>query len=132
MNNSRNLRNELKKSRKIYFTDCGIRNYVIGDWRSLDMRGGDEVGHLWENYLVSERAKWRLVNEPETRDFFWRTTQQQEIDLVEETAQQGLRAFELKRDPQKAQRALPKTFRSAYPEAVCRGISMANVSEFLI
>lgn len=132
MSYSRNLRNELKKSRKIYFTDCGIRNYVIGDWRPLDMRSGDEVGHLWENYLVAERAKWRLVNEPETRDFFWRTTQQQEVDLIEETAQMGLRAFELKRDPKKAQRALPKTFRSAYPEAACYGISTENVAEFLI
>ena len=83
---ARNLRNELKKSRKIYFNDCGIRNYIIGDWRPLDMRGATEAGHLWENYLVAERAKWRLVHEPETREFFWMTTQQQEVDLVEESA----------------------------------------------
>ena len=56
---ARNLRNELKKSRKIYFNDCGIRNYIIGDWRPLDMRGATEAGHLWENYLVAERANGR-------------------------------------------------------------------------
>lgn len=44
---SRNLRNELKKSRKVYFYNLGIRNYVLGDWRALDLRGGDEVGHIW-------------------------------------------------------------------------------------
>ena len=54
------------------------------------------------------------------------------VDLVEETAQMGLLAFELKRDPKKAQRAMPKTFRSAYPDATCCGISTENVAEFLI
>jgi predicted AAA+ superfamily ATPase len=51
---SRNLRNELKKSRKVYFYDLGIRNYVLGDWRPLNLRGGDETGHIWENYVISE------------------------------------------------------------------------------
>ena len=58
---ARNLRNELRKSKKIYFNDCGIRNYVVGDWRPVNMRGPVEAGHLWENYLFAERAKWRLV-----------------------------------------------------------------------
>lgn len=128
---SRNLRNELKKSKKVYFMDCGIRNYVIGDWRPLQSRGRDEIGHLWENYLIAERAKWRLVHEPETRDFFWRTAQQQEVDLVEESAV-GLRAFELKLDPKKAARGLSKTFTNAYPNAVCRGVSVADYNEFLM
>ena len=131
MSFSRNLRNELKKSKKIYFVDCGIRNYVIGDWRPLDARGNDEVGHLWENYLVGERAKWRMTHEPETRDFFWRTTQQQEVDLVEENAA-GLRAFEFKWNARKAGRPLPRTFTSAYPFAICRSISRDNALEFLM
>jgi len=128
---SRNLRNELKKSKKIYFTDCGIRNYVIGDWRPLMARGGTEVGHLWENYLVAERAKWRLLHEPETRDYFWRTTQQQEVDLVEESASE-LRAFQFKLDPKKAAKPISKTFASAYPHAVCKGISAADYNDFLM
>ena len=123
---ARNLRNELKKSRKIYFNDCGIRNYIIGDWRPLDMRGATEAGHLWENYLVAERAKWRLVHEPETREFFWRTTQQQEVDLVEESAS-GMKAFEFKWNPRKGKIAPPKTFRSAYPDADCRTITPQDV-----
>ena len=127
---ARNLRNELKKSRKIYFNDCGIRNYIIGDWRPLDMRGATEAGHLWENYLVAERAKWRLVHEPETREFFWRTTQQQEVDLVEESAF-GMKAFEFKWNPRKGKIAPPKTFRSAYPDADCRTITPQDVLEFL-
>ena len=127
---ARNLRNELKKSRKIYFNDCGIRNYIIGDWRPLDMRGATEAGHLWENYLVAERAKWRLVHEPETREFFWRTTQQQEVDLVEESAS-GMKAFEFKWNPRKGKIAPPKTFRSAYPDADCRTITPQDVLELL-
>ena len=127
---ARNLRNELKKSKKIYFNDCGIRNYIIGDWRPLDMRGATEAEHLWENYLVAERAKWRLVHEPETREFFWRTTQQQEVDLVEESAS-GMKAFEFKWNPRKGKIAPPKTFRSAYPDADCRTITPQDVLEFL-
>ena len=105
---SRNLRNELKKSRKVYFYDLGIRNYVVGDWRSVEARGQDEAGRLWENYLIAERLKWRLRNEPDTRAFFWRTVQGQEIDLVEESAA-ALRAFEIKWNPAKAKRTLPST-----------------------
>ena len=127
---ARNLRNELRKSRKIYFNDCGIRNYVVGDWRPVNMRGPVEAGHLWENYLVAERAKWRLVHEPETREFFWRTAQQQEVDLVEESAS-GVKAFEFKWNPRKGKIAPPKTFRSAYPDADCRTITPQDVLEFL-
>ena len=127
---ARNLRNELKKSRKIYFNDCGIRNYVIRDWRPLAMRGAVETGHLWENYLVAERAKWRLVHEPETREFFWRTTQQQEVDLVEESAS-GMKAFEFKWNPRKGKTVPSKTFRSAYPVATCHTITPQDVLEFL-
>ena len=127
---ARNLRNELRKSRKIYFNDCGIRNYIVGDWRPVDMRGSVEAGHLWENYLFAERAKWRLVHEPEAREFFWRTAQQQEVDLVEESAF-GIKAFEFKWTPRKAGAPLPKTFRTAYPNADCRTITPDTVFEFL-
>ena len=127
---ARNLRNELKKSRKIYFNDCGIRNYILGDWRPLDMRGSLETGHLWENYLVAERAKWRLVHEPETRDFFWRTAQQQEVDMVEESAS-GLKAFEFKWNPRKGGITIPRTFRAAYPDTECRTITPKDILEFL-
>ena len=127
---ARNLRNELKKSKKVYFNDCGIRNYVIGDWRPLDSRGNDEAGHLWENFLFAERAKWRLVHEPETREFFWRTAQQQEVDLVEESAG-GLKAFEFKWQGKKGKAKLPLTFRNAYPTATCETVTPDNAIGFL-
>lgn len=128
---ARNLRNELKKSVKVYFYDTGIRNYVIGDWRVMDSRDPAEVGHLWENYVIAERRKWLLLHEPETRSFFWRTKQQQEVDLVEESAN-GLKAFEIKWNPKKAAEPLPRTFTNAYPSAETSGISPGNVFEFLI
>ena len=128
---SRNLRNELKKSRKVFFFDCGIRNYVLGDWRPLAQRGSTETGHLWENWFISERRKRILADAPETRMFFWRTTQRQEIDLVEESAS-GLRAFELKWNPAKVADSICETFRNAYPDAQCIGVSPRNGFEHLL
>ena len=128
---SRNLRNELKKSRKVFFCDCGIRNYVLGDWRPLAQRGADETGHLWENWFISERRKRLLADMPETRMFFWRTAQRQEVDLIEETAS-GLKAFELKWNPSKAGGSICQTFRNAYPGAECIGVSPLNCTEHLL
>lgn len=128
---SRNLRNELKKSRKVYFYDLGIRNYILGDWRALNLRGSDEVGHIWENYFISERRKYIMAYTPETRIFFWRTQQRQEVDLIEETAS-GLSAYEVKWNPAKLSKAMSKTFLSAYPQAECHGVSPQNyISYFL-
>lgn len=124
---SRNLRNELKKSRKLYFYDNGIRNVIIGDLRDLSQR--QDVGILWENYLMSERLKWRLVNEPFTRAYFWRTTQQQEVDLIEESST-GLKAFEFKWSETKKPR-LCATFRKAYPETSYQVVTPSNVDDFL-
>lgn len=128
---ARNLRNELKKAKKVYFVDCGIRNCIIGDWRTIGERGADEAGRLWENYLFSERFKWRLLHERDTREFFWRTSQQQEVDMIE-AGSFGLRAFEFKWNSRRAGVSLPKTFVSAYPEAACRTVVPGNVMEFLM
>ena len=128
---SRNLRNELKKSRKVYFYDLGIRNYVLGDWRALDLRGGDEIGHIWENYFISERRKYIMANSPETRMFFWRTQQRQEVDLIEESAT-GLNAYEVKWNAAKANKAMSKTFLSAYPQVQCHGVSPQNYISLLM
>lgn len=131
MSYSRNLRNELKKSRKVFFRDLGIRNFVLGDWRPLDARSEDERGHVWENYFISERDKWIRRHEPETRSFFWRTIGGKEVDLVEESAGE-LRAFEIKWNPRKAEKPLSRTFRAAYPTAVCAGISPDRYVDYLI
>ncbi len=79
---SRNLRNEIKRNRKIYFYDNGIRNAITGNFAPLKLR--TDVGALWENFLVSERIKQNIYKETFARMYFWRTKQQQEIDFVEE------------------------------------------------
>jgi len=79
---SRNLRNEIKQNRKIYFYDNGIRNMIIGNFNQLDLR--IDKGALWENFLVSERHKQNMYKDTFARTYFWRTKQQQEVDFVEE------------------------------------------------
>jgi len=125
---SRNARNELKRSRKVYFLDCGIRNAVIGNFLPLAQR--TDTGALWENYLVSERLKWRLAHAPDTRAYFWRTHNQAEVDLVEESAK-GLSAFEFKWGEGRAAR-IPAAFTSAYPDARVEIITRANYDLFLL
>lgn len=79
---SRNVRNELKKSIKIYFYDNGIRNSIISDFNPVTLRS--DVGNLWENFLISERVKNNVFNNIHAKYYFWRTTQKQEIDFIEE------------------------------------------------
>ncbi len=78
----RNIRNEIKRNRKIYFYDNGVRNMIIGNFSSLDLRM--DKGALWENFLISERRKQNLYKNTFAKMYFWRTKQQQEIDFVEE------------------------------------------------
>lgn len=89
---SRNVRNEIKKGKKIYFYDNGIRNAVLGAFTLLE--GRTDKGALWENFLVSERYKLLNYQEIDAKRFFWRTTQQQEIDYLEER-EGKLYAYEL-------------------------------------
>lgn len=79
---SKNIRNEIKQNRKIYFYDNGIRNMIIGNFNQLDLRL--DKGALWENFLVSERRKQNIYKDTFAKMYFWRTKQQQEIDFVEE------------------------------------------------
>ncbi len=79
---SRNLRNEVSSNRKIYFYDTGIRNALISNFNPLSLR--QDTGALWENFLISERIKQLEYNESYGNKYFWRTTQQQEIDYIEE------------------------------------------------
>ncbi len=95
---SRNLRNEIKKSRKIYFYDNGVRNAVIGQFQNFQIR--NDKGALWENFLVSERLKWLSYNHIYANTYFWRTTQQQEIDYIEERNGK-IAAYEFKLNPKK-------------------------------
>jgi hypothetical protein len=124
---SKNVRNELKKSRKIYFYDNGVINSVTGNFNPIKNR--NDVGGLWENYLISERRKWLAIHEKEVECYFWRTTQQQGIDYVEVDAN-SIQAFEFKWK-NKGKNYFPKTFTRAYPEATTEFVSSDNYHDFL-
>lgn len=125
---SRNVRNELKKSKKYYFHDCGIRNAIIGNFNLLQNR--TDAGALWENYLMSERYKRKYDLSISGQMYFWRTTAQQEVDLIEENSD-GLKAFEFKWG-KTTKVKFPKTFSKSYSEASMEVISRENYEHFLI
>jgi predicted AAA+ superfamily ATPase len=125
---SRNVRNEIKKGKKIYFYDNGIRNAVIGNFSLLP--GRTDKGALWENFLVSERLKLLHYQDIDAKRYFWRTTQQQEIDYLEER-QGKLYAYEFKWNP-KARVRFPKTFLNAYPENETSCVSRENFETFTL
>jgi len=106
----RNVRNEIKRNRKIYFYDNGIRNMIIGNFIQLDLR--IDKGALWENFLVSERRKQNTYKDTFAKMYFWRTKQQQEIDFVEEK-ENVITAYEFKWKVKNSVR-LPETFIKAY------------------
>lgn len=108
---SRNMRTELKKGKKIYFYDNGIRNALIQNLNPLNLR--QDTGALWENFFISERLKYNHYNGRYVNAYFWRTTQQQEIDYIEE-ADGSMSAFEMKWNSKKARAALPASFLKAY------------------
>ena len=124
---NRNVRNEIKKGKKIYFIDCGIRNAILNNFSPLNSR--QDVGALWENYIISERIKYTRYNKTGSNHYFWRTTQQQEIDLIEER-NDSLEAFEFKWKDIKGYR-FPSTFTSNYPGAKTHTISPENMEEFI-
>lgn len=126
---SRNLRNELKSSRKIYFWDLGIRNMLIGNLSQIENR--TDAGALWENFVISERLKRNAYNNSIAQHWFWRTQQQKEIDYIEE--ENGLlQAYEFKWNEKKAKATAPESFTTAYPDAHFHVITPKNVEEFLL
>jgi predicted AAA+ superfamily ATPase len=123
---SRNLRNELKKMRKIYFWDTGIRNAVINSFAPMNTR--PDAGALWENFLIAERMKYLKNNGSPNHGWFWRTHQQQEIDYVEERSS-GLFAAEIKMQGNRGK--IPSTFLKAYPDAETKLVSSDNWRELV-
>jgi len=124
---SRNLRNELKTSKKIYFYDNGVRNALISAFNPLELR--DDVGALWENFIMAELLKKDMYAKNYAHKWFWRTKQKQEIDLIRE-ADGIYTAYELKwKDKKKTQ--CPAAFKAAYPEAKFQVISKENFIEYV-
>jgi predicted AAA+ superfamily ATPase len=124
---NRNLRNELRKSRKVFFYDNGIRNALINNFSPLNLR--NDKGLLWENYLISERMKFLHYNGFQANRFFWRTQQQQEIDYLED--RDGIiHACEFKWGA-KSKARIPVTFSRGYPGHRFKLITSENYDHFL-
>ena len=126
---SRNVRNELKKSIKIYFYDNGVRNSVISNFSPVELRS--DIGALWENFLISERIKNNAYHNKHTKYYFWRTTQKQEIDFIEEV-DQNLFAYEFKYNPKKVNSKCPVTFSNNYPNVPFDVITSENYMDFVV
>lgn len=123
---SRNVRNEIKTSKKIYFYDNGIRNMIIGNFDPINLR--TDKGALWENFLISERIKQIEYKQSLARTYFWRTKQQQEVDFVEDNGG-DITGFEFKWMNKKNAK-LPKTFTENY-NADSKVIDKENFREFI-
>lgn len=124
---SRNVRNEIRKSRKIYFYDNGVRNALISNFSQINLR--TDKGSLWENFLVSERLKLLNNLQIDAKRYFWRTAQQQEVDYIEERDGQ-LSAYEFKWTEKKTNK-LPATFIKAYPEALTSFVNSSDYMDFV-
>lgn len=124
---ARNLRHELKSSRKIYFYDNGIRNALIANFNAPEIR--QDAGALWENFVVAERMKSNEYHRRWVNAYFWRTRQQQEVDYLEEAGGE-LHAYEIKWNP-RAKATLTSTFTDAYPNTSFQIITPENIADFL-
>jgi len=124
---SRNLRKEIAKGQKIYFFDLGIRNALIRNFNTMNIR--NDTGGLWENFCIFERLKYNANRRRFVNSWFWRTYDQKEVDYIEEEGGK-ISAFEFKfRSSTKAR--LPKDFFEIYPGSTFKTVSSENYFEFL-
>jgi len=127
---SNNLRKEVSKSQRWYFVDNGIRNAIVGDFDPMALRRDDDRGMLWENYLFMERLKRNTYLKQQPDYFFWRTYDQQEIDLLEVTNKK-IRAFEFKYGTKKLPKK-PTAFAKAYPDAKFDAVTPNTYLDFIL
>ncbi|MDE6537234.1 MAG: ATP-binding protein [Muribaculaceae bacterium] len=126
---SRNLRTELKKSKKIFFYDTGIRNGILKHYAPVTLR--QDMGALWENFFIVERMKRNAYKREAVNYYFWRTTNQQEIDMIEESDGE-FRIFEMKWNPSKANTKFPKVFMETYNPVESNIVTPENYLEYLV
>ena len=124
---NRNLRNEISKSKRWYFYDNGIRNILIENVNPLQSR--NDIGELWENYLVSERIKFQHYNQLLCSNYFWRTYRQQEIDWIEER-EGKLFAYEIKWNA-KRKFKIPTSWKNGYPDSTFEVINQENYLKWI-
>lgn len=125
---SRNLRKEVTKNARYYFYDNGVRNSLIQNFNPLGLR--NDVGQLWENYMMAERMKANQFNDRFVNRYFWRTYDQKEIDLLEEYGG-DLYGYEFKWQSEEIRKSVRKAFLEAYPGAKLTTVSRQNYEEFL-
>ncbi len=126
---SKNLRNELKKLRKIYFYDLGIRNALINDFNDLEIR--PDLGNLWENFCILEKMKLNEYDEDNPNYYFWRNHEKKEIDLIEDWGRKkALQAYEFKYGTSNKYK-FPKDFLEKYPGAETTIVNRDTFSDFL-
>ena len=123
---SRNKRKEISKSKKYYFWDNGIRNAVISNFNSIELR--DDIGRLWENYIISERLKHKEYSGIFSSHYFWRTYDRQEIDYIEEENEK-ITAYEIKWKDQNLK--IPSFWKTSYPNSNFHQITSSNYLSFL-
>ncbi|MBN1597429.1 MAG: ATP-binding protein [Bacteroidales bacterium] len=123
---SRNLRKEITKNSRWYFLDNGIRNAVIANFNPIESR--NDIGALWENYMISERLKYQEYRRLSSNNYFWRTYEQQEVDWVEER-DGSLFGYEFKWNEDKVK--IPTQWKSTYPNASFEVINKDNFNEWL-
>lgn len=123
---STNLRKEVTKKSKYYFYDNGIRNAIVFNFNPLNVR--DDVGKLWENFMVTERLKTQEYKGIHANNFFWRTWDKQEVDWLEEK-EGNLFGYEFKYSSQKSKGCA--SFMKSYPEAKLQLITSQNYSNFV-
>lgn len=126
---SGNQANELRKSKKIYFCDLGIRNAAIGNFSPFNSRTPEEQGQLFENYFIMERIKRHSYEDPFVQHYFWRNKAASEIDLIE-CKDSTINAFEIKLSKDKVKP--PKSFMEAYPKATFNVVNRSNFHEYLL
>ena len=126
---SRNLRNELKKAKKIFFYDNGVRNAIIQQFAPAQMR--NDMGALWENFFISERLKYNAYTQHYCNTYFWRTKSQQEIDYIEES-DGGMTIFEMKWNPKKGRTPFPDSFLQSYPVKDSVVVTPENYLDYLL
>ena len=119
---SRNLRKEISKSSKWYFYDNGLRNILIANMNPIELR--DDIGKLWENYIISERLKYQKYNKMIVNNYFWRTYDKQEVDWLEERGGK-LFGYEFKWSPKKYPNP-PIGWKKGYPDAEFEVINQDN------
>lgn len=124
---SRNMRNEIKRGKKVYFYDNGVRNAILSNFAPLELR--NDCGELWENLMVSERVKRNAYSDCFAQLYFWRTHDQREIDLIEE--EDGvLHSYEFKWNVRRKP-TIPTSFAEAYPNSTFEVITPDNFHSFV-